>query len=176
MNERLKFRAFIDGSCYSEDGEDKDVSFLVYNVAIYGDVTIGASKKDLKEAIKKLELSVHEERTLWEYFIENYGTLDEEWFVIDCDKIEQSTGLEDRNGKLIYQNDILDFDLSNPRNGGHYRGFVTWESSNQLIGWWISDNKNGAWDLRQIAHPNDWMVWGEVVGNIHENRELLYEN
>ena len=33
--------------------------------------------------------------------------------------------------------------------------------------------QTGCWDLRQIAHPNDWMVWGEVIGNIHENTDLL---
>ena len=87
---------------------------------------------------------------------------------------EQCTGLKDRNQKLIYEGDILDFDLSTPRNGGHYRGFIRWQKQNELIGWMISDmDMSGDWDLRQIAHPNDWMVWGEIIGNIHENEDLL---
>lgn len=87
---------------------------------------------------------------------------------------EQCTGLKDRNQKLIYEGDILDFDLSTPRNGGHYRGFIRWQKQNELIGWMISDmDMSGDWDLRQIAHPNDWMVWGEIIGNIHENADLL---
>lgn len=87
---------------------------------------------------------------------------------------EQCTGLKDKNGKLIYEGDILDFDLSTPRNGGHYRGFIRWEEYNEIIGWVISDmDMVGEWDLRQIAHPNDWMVWGEVIGNIHKNADLL---
>lgn len=88
--------------------------------------------------------------------------------------LEQCTGLKDRNQKLIYEGDILDFDLSTPRNGGHYRGFIRWQKQNELIGWMISDmDMSGDWDLRQIAHPNDWMVWGEIIGNIHENEDLL---
>jgi uncharacterized phage protein (TIGR01671 family) len=91
--------------------------------------------------------------------------------------IEQCTGLKDKNGQLIYEGDILDFDLSTPRNGGHYRGFIRWQKRNDLIGWMISDmDMAGDWDLRQIAHPNDWMVWGEIIGNIHKNRELLEFN
>lgn len=91
--------------------------------------------------------------------------------------IEQCTGLKDRNQKLIYEGDILDFDLSTPRNGGNYRGFIRWQKQNNLIGWMISDmDMTGDWDLRQIAHPNDWMVYGEIIGNIHENRELLEFN
>lgn len=94
----------------------------------------------------------------------------------DC-IVEQCTGLKDRDQKLIYEGDILDFDLSTPKNGGHYRGFIRWQQQNNLIGWMISDmDMAGDWDLRQIAHPNDWMVWGEIIGNIHENRELLEFN
>ena len=91
--------------------------------------------------------------------------------------VEQCTGLKDRDQKLIYEGDILDFDLSTPRNGGHYRGFIRWQERNDLIGWMISDmDMAGDWDLRQIAHPNDWMVWGRIIGNIHENPELLEFN
>lgn len=71
----------------------------------------------------------------------------------------------------------MDFDLSTSRNGGHYRGFIHWQEQNDIIGWLISDmDMAGDWDLRQIAHPNDWMVYGEIIGNIHENRELLEFN
>lgn len=88
--------------------------------------------------------------------------------------IEFCTGLKDRNQKLIYEGDILDFDLSTPKNGGHYRGFIRWQEQNDLIGWVISDmDMVGEWDLRQIAHPNDWMVYGEIIGNIHENADLI---
>lgn len=107
-----------------------------------------------------------------EYFDNEYEythTFEEDEIII-----EQCTGLKDRNQKLIYEGDILDFDLSTPKNGGHYRGFIRWQKQNELIGWMISDmDMSGDWDLRQIAHPNDWMVWGEIIGNIHENADLI---
>lgn len=88
--------------------------------------------------------------------------------------LEQCIGLKDKNGRLIYEGDILDFDLSIPKNGGHYRGIVYWQTQNNLIGWMISSLKHTwSWDIRQIAHPNDWMTWAVVIGNIHENPELL---
>ena len=88
--------------------------------------------------------------------------------------LEQCIGLKDKNGRLIYEGDILDFDLSIPKNGGHYRGIVYWQTQNNLIGWMISSLKHTwSWDIMQIAHPNDWMTWAVVIGNIHENPELL---
>lgn len=84
-------------------------------------------------------------------------------------KIMQCTGLRDKNGKLIYEGDIL---KSHPYNEAA-------EIPPQEIYW---NHKNGAWGLKQ---GNEWTgndcpyakaqnhADYEIIGNIHENPELL---
>ena len=75
---------------------------------------------------------------------------------------EQFTGLRDKNGKEIYEGDIVRWDI----NQSHPIGIVDYIDS------------YGGYDLKNIY--DDYHVcndWGrgeyEVVGNIHENPELL---
>lgn len=107
MDNRFMFRAVVNGSCYTSDGEDKEVTILLKNVAVYGDGTIGISRDDLYNSIYQLGLSAYERDTLIEYFEDNYGTSVYDWFVIDCQNIQQSIGLKDIRGNLIYEGDIV---------------------------------------------------------------------
>lgn len=73
--------------------------------------------------------------------------------------VEQYTGSTDKNGKDIYEGDILD------TPGG--RCLCVWSD-------------NDGWAYRFKVHRTDWFDIveefhknSEVIGNIHENKELL---
>ena len=73
--------------------------------------------------------------------------------------VEQSTGLKDKNGRLIYENDVV--------SCGHPDiGYVKWKDG----GFWVSGwNYVIPWNF---FTTHKW----EVLGNVHENPELLEDN
>ena len=91
----------------------------------------------------------------------------EDWVFIEDGKFElmQFTGLFDRNGKEIYEGDIVKFidDVTNPDKPTEIHTEVFW--------WDVMARysvKNTAMELNFCT--NDLM---EVIGNIHQNPDLL---
>lgn len=93
-----------------------------------------------------------------------------EEYISDGCIIEQATGLKDKNGELIYENDIID------TPNGVYR---------------VAVDDFGLWTAIYKGNPlKDVVEWSDIVknyafnrenveivilGNIHENKELLDE-
>ena len=74
----------------------------------------------------------------------------------------QFTGLKDKNGKEIYEGDILSPSLREVlwRKGEYGDGDGWYTESHKL--------KTGYWSLSKTQTENS-----EIIGNIYENRELL---
>ncbi len=77
---------------------------------------------------------------------------------VDKDSVGQCTGLKDKNGKLIYEGDIL----CHPQLP--HKVVCEWFQ----CGFWLNGYQNGA---KRNLH--DACKFYEVIGNIYENKELL---
>lgn len=88
-------------------------------------------------------------------------------FFCDPLTVGQYTGLKDRNGTRIFEGDILEGDLEdNLDPGAKWRSVVVWGK----FGW---NCKEG-----HVSRPIDEfdIKEGEVIGNIHDNPELMEVN
>lgn len=81
------------------------------------------------------------------------------------DTICQCTGLKDKNGKLIWENDIV-----RDKHGNCYKAF--WQNNYYQFSWICVKS-----DIFSIG--TKWDLWSfkrfeiEVIGNIFDNKELL---
>lgn len=77
-------------------------------------------------------------------------------YKVDPTTIGECTSLRDKNGKLIFEGDILKWDERE---------------------WGCPYSEVAEWKYPLLAaRKNDWKEWCEIIGNIHDNKELLNEN
>lgn len=92
--------------------------------------------------------------------------------------IEQCTGLKDKNGKLIYENDYVKID-SSTININETEAVVFWDNDEASFNLRWLPKGSGAQAIKRIKklskHGIGDIRWWEVevIGNIHENPELL---
>lgn len=89
------------------------------------------------------------------------------WFKVSSETLCQFTGLYDKNGNKIWENDILmaHLDKSYPED-------VTYETIEWGVAGWVAHEANSI--DRQYLDEFD-LEHFEVVGNIFDNKELLQE-
>ena len=90
---------------------------------------------------------------------------------VDSDTVGQYTGLTDKNGKKIFEGDIIHLEYSQVFFGGVYFGEYTAEVSYKE-GCFITDGINNGDEIETplSGFDNDEV---EIIGNIHDNPELL---
>ncbi len=94
--------------------------------------------------------------------------------VVSPDKyvMEQCTGLKDKNGKLVYDGDILRAINSDTINRPDLQIGYIWVD--ELNCRWIKFKKEElSWNDFCSLIDYDCTLTIEIVGNIHENKELL---
>lgn len=85
--------------------------------------------------------------------------VDKGWVTHSSDYIlEQFTGLHDKNGREIYEGDII-------RSKNFSASVVNYDETCAMFR--VGDI--GFIDVESLHHDNEW----EYIGNIHENHELL---
>lgn len=101
-------------------------------------------------------------------------------FLIDPETICQYTGLTDKNGKKIWENDIVEFEDCG-EEGYEYKEGFDFENKARV------EFTEGRWSLTDFVSDNSAVIdemynhaefmnlWGvcEVVGNVFDNPELL---
>ena len=90
---------------------------------------------------------------------------------VDSDTVGQFTGLTDKNGRKIFEGDIIHLEYSQVFFGGMYFGEYTAEVSYKE-GCFITDGMNNGDEIETplSGFDNDEL---EIIGNIHDNPELL---
>ena len=93
-----------------------------------------------------------------------------EKFTVYTDTVGQFTGLTDKNGKKIFEGDIVKSKFTQKPYKvcfGEYTYTDEYGDEQSACGWY---NEEECGYLTAFGNPDDWAT---VIGNIHDNPELL---
>lgn len=107
------------------------------------------------------------------YYYDENG-LQREYFSVNVDPktVGQYTGLTDKNGRKIFEGDIIKHYIKNSEIVKTY--IVEWESRlTKFVGRYMGDEYYG--HKYAYAEIHEELIY-EVIGNIHDNPEILNKN
>ena len=100
--------------------------------------------------------------------------------VVDASTICQCTGLKDKNGKLIWENDIVSFEDTGEEGYEYKEGFdfvnkakVEFAEGRWSLTDFVSDNSGVMDEMYDHAEFMEFWQYCEVIGNKFDNPELL---
>lgn len=95
-----------------------------------------------------------------DYGIDDGGYL--EWIEVEPETVRQYTGLSDRNGKRIFEGDIMEIPGSNKKGLPAEVRYM---------------ERDGGFRIERVGYVpiilNEVQYWGEVIGNIFDNPDLI---
>lgn len=167
MNDRFRFRAGFTVSFYDIAGNDIERQIILDSCFLIdsGGDGICVNEEIIQEALD-IYVAKDEHKFVWDLLTQNYAETDGYYFIDSVDFLEQCTGLKDRNGRLIYEGDIVKLLVARNR-GWIPKGTIApveWGDF-ACCGFILGDNSG---NLTEKCAKNC-----EVIGNIHENKELL---
>lgn len=161
-----------------------DLKLMLYNVTIYSDGTIGMCVDDFQSYIDEMPKHIKFIDDGVYYSDEDHFELlltilpGEDWICLDNDDVIplQYTGLKDKNGKEIYEGNILNHKTTFENNMADRR----FQSHTELLvgfenGCFIDLNTGiNLFDKMSIvsSFKHEFTNF-EIIGNIYENPELL---
>lgn len=154
MNDRFRFRAWVVGQYFSKNDEEKEILVKINDVIVYDDGTIGIDYYSLLKSVCSFLKDEGERDSLIEYFEDKNCTTGDDWYYLEAKFIEQCTGLKDKNGRLIYENDYVKI--------GYEIFRVFWNSTKISLENML---KNDIIDVQK-----NYIM--EIIGNAHEKRDI----
>lgn len=98
--------------------------------------------------------------------IEAYEDTDVEFYAVDPSTICQCTGLKDKNGNLIWENDICD-------RKEQYPEIVKYRDGDWTLDYSYAIHKESGYCYCNLGFYTEERKCAEVIGNIFDNPELL---
>lgn len=117
-------------------------------------------KKMIEDVIPASEASIVE---LFEY----------EWQETDVEAVEQYTGLKDKNGKEIYEGDIVDVIFPTKLRGVEEHQIWVCRFGVKRAGFVLNRETNARIFSLTFGEINAKSLAVDVIGNVHENPDLL---